>query len=83
MPQALEQKPDVPDYLSVYIRAFSLLSSQRSQGLGGPEPLEVSEILVLASEWGMTEEMERDDFLSKIVSMDRVYRHRQQSRRKK
>jgi hypothetical protein len=72
-PEALASKPYLPDFLTMYIEAFSHLSAQRRISAEGHDPIQLSEIMIYASEF----EIDLDDrsiFIRHVCVMDRAYR---------
>ncbi len=43
-PKALENRPDFPEYLKEYFKAFYLLSSKRSMGFSAENPISTQDI---------------------------------------
>jgi hypothetical protein len=66
-PAALDRKPDLPYYLNEYVKAFNLLSTRRSSGFGGINPLSMADILAYASAFKIRD---LDRFTSHMITMD-------------
>ena len=43
-PAALENRPEIPDYLELFFNAFIVLSSRRSYAFAGPNPISFADI---------------------------------------
>ncbi len=69
-PKALENRPDIPDYLKEYFKAFYFLSGKRSVGFSSENPISTQDIVAYL-ELYPTENRELFTFL--ISEMDTEY----------
>lgn len=61
----------LPEYLAMYVEIYSFLSAQRGHSMDGVEPIPMSEILIMASEYEIDD---RDTFIRHMCVMDRAHR---------
>jgi hypothetical protein len=71
--EALEEKPEVLEELLIDWELFWQLSSRRSNGFNGPNPILISEIESIMRIYGIKEWRERMEFIQRINFMDNEY----------
>jgi hypothetical protein len=71
--EALEEKPEVLEELLVDWELFWQLSSRRSNGFNGPNPIAISEIESIMRIYGIEKWHERMEFIQRVNSMDNEY----------
>jgi hypothetical protein len=69
----LVSRPELyPDLYWVW-EAFMMLSSTRQQGMGGPQPISLTELLAYCQYHAIQDSEEREEILHLVQHLDRVF----------
>lgn len=71
--KALEEQPEIPEWLSPFWSAFNILTRSRVQTFGGPGPIPLTEIESYFRLFYITDLEEREEYLQILIVMDREF----------